>query len=352
MAGRCGRLLDVRLLLKKLSISAVTLVVAGAAAELVARAAEPGPFSLIDRNPYVESEVDGHHRHRAGFVGRWDSTWYEIDERGFRGPVREVTGAEGEFRVACVGDSCTFGKGVLEADTWPRQLEGLLRERAPASLVFNLGINGGNGEVYLAYLEQHIEDLRPDVVALGYNINDFPNALRSVDERVFKQRGARRLLPRWLRDTMGRLALYRFARAAYYDLNQARDIAVSEATARAVAAVPVDDAVWDRERGHLTGIRDLAAEYGAPVVVFLFPYESQVLIDDHDRGPIERLAAECSALDLPFFDLAEEFRAAAGEEGAPPSLFVKGDRYHPNAAGYSIVARRVLAEFDVIGVAP
>lgn len=341
-----------RPLLKKLSISAVTLAVAGVAAELVARVAEPGPFSFIDRNPYVDSEVDGHHRHRAGFVGRWDATWCEIDERGFRGPGREVTGAEGEFRVACVGDSCTFGKGVLEADTWPRQLEGLLRERAPASLVFNLGINGGNGEVYLAYLEQHIEDLRPDVVALGYNINDFPNALRSVDEKVFKQRGARRFLPQWLRDAMGRFALYRFARAAYYDVNQAKDIAAAEAMAGAVAAVPVDDAVWDRERGYLAGIRDLAAEYGAPVVVFLFPYESQVLIDDYDRGPIERLAAECSALDLPFFDLAGEFRAAAGEEDSPSSLFLRGDRYHPNAAGYSIVARRVLAEFDAIGVAP
>lgn len=341
-----------RLLLKKLSISAVTLVVAGFAAELVARAAEPGPFSFIDRSPYVDSEVDGHYRHRAGFVGRWDATWCEIDERGFRGPGREVTGAEGEFRVACVGDSCTFGKGVLEADTWPRQLEGLLRERAPASLVFNLGINGGHGRVYLAHLEQHIAALRPDVVALGYNINDFLNSLRSADEKVFKQHGARRLLPQWLRDGMGRFALYRFARAAYYDLNQGEDLAASEAAARAAAAVPVDDAVWQRERGDLTGIRDLAAKYGAPVVVFLFPYESQVLIDDYDRGPIERFAAECSSLGLAFFDLAEEFRAAASEEGAPPSLFLKGDRYHPNAAGYSIVARRVLAEFDAIGVAP
>ncbi len=342
----------VRLLLKKLTISVVTLALAGVAAELVARAAEPGPFSFVDRNPYVDSEVDGHYRHRAGFVGRWDATWCDIDERGFRGPDREVTGAEGEFRVACVGDSCTFGKGVLEADSWPRQLEGLLRERAPASLVFNLGINGAHGRVYLAHLEQHIADLQPDVVALGYNINDFPNSLRSVDEKVFKQRGPRRLLPKWLRDGMGRLALYRFARAAYYEMNQAKDIAASEATARAAAAVPVDDAVWDRERGYLTGIRELAAEYGAPVVVFLFPYESQVLIDDYDRGPIERLAAECRGLGLPFFDLAEEFRAAAREEGAPSSLFVKGDRYHPNAAGYSIVARRVLAEFDAIGIAP
>lgn len=341
-----------RLLLKKLSISLVTLVVAGVAAELVARAVEPGPFSFVDRSPYVDSEVDDHFRHRPGFEGRWDSTWCEIDERGLRGPAREVTDAEGEFRVACVGDSCTFGKGVLEPGTWPRQLEGLLRERAPGSKVFNLGINGAHGKVYLELLREQIADLKPEVVALGYNINDFPNSLRTADEEVFKDAGLRRLLPQGLRDAMGRLALYRFARAAYYDMNAAADLAASEASAKAAAAVPVEDEVWDRERGYLTAIRDLAAEHGATVLVFLFPYESQVLLDDYDRGPIERLGQECAGLGLTFFDLAEEFRTAAREPGAPASLFIKGDRYHPNAFGYSIVARRVLGQLEALGLAP
>ena len=286
-------------------------------------------------------------------MGRWDATWYEIDERGFRGPGREVTGAEGEFRVACVGDSCTFGKGVLEADTWPRKLEGLLRERAPASLVFNLGINGGNGEVYLAYLEQHIEDLRPDVVALEVQHQRFPERA-AFRRRAGLQAAGRAPAPAPVaarHDGAPRALPIRARGVLRPEPGQGhrglrghgpRGGSGSPSTMRSgIASVATS-----------TGIRDLAAEYGAPVVVFLFPYESQVLIDDYDRGPIERLAAECGALDLPFFDLAEEFRAAAGEQGAPPSLFVKGDRYHPNAAGYSIVARRVLAEFDAIGVAP
>lgn len=341
-----------RPLLKKLALSAASLVVAGIVAELVARAMEPGPFSLVDRSPYVDSPADGHYRHRPGFTGRWDSTWCEIDQRGLRGPEREVTGEEGELRVACVGDSCTFGKGVLEPETWPRQLEALLRGRTPGAKVFNLGINGAHGRVYLEVLREQMDALAPQVVALGYNINDFPNSLRTADEEVFQERGLRRLLPQGLRDAMGRLALYRFARAAYYDMKVQDDLAAAEASARAAAAVPVDDAVWERERGYLTAIRDLAAGRGATVVVFLFPYESQVLLDDYDRGPIERLAGECAALGLPFFDLAEEFRAAARAEGAPRSLFIKGDRYHPNGAGYAVVARRVLAELEALGALP
>ena len=315
MAGRCGRLLDVRLLLKKLSISAVTLVVAGAAAELVARAAEPGPFSLIDRNPYVESEVDGHHRHRAGFVGRWDSTWYEIDERGFRGPVREVTGAEGEFRVACVGDSCTFGKGSSRPTPGRGSWRGCCASARPRP---SCSTSGSTAETVRSTSRISSSTSRTSgptssrsgTTSTISRTRCVPSTRRSSSSAARAGSCPSGCATRW-----GASRSIDSRARAYYDLNRARDIAVSEATARAVAAVPVDDAVWDRERGHLTGIRDLAAEYGAPVVVFLFPYESQVLIDDHDRGPIERLAAECSALDLPFFDLAEEFRAAAGEQG-------------------------------------
>lgn len=341
-----------RPLLKKLGISLASLAVAAVVAELVARALEPGPFSFIDRSPYVDSAADKHYRHKPGFAGRWDSTWYEIDERGFRGPDREVTGADGEYRIACVGDSCTFGKGVAEEDSWPRQLEGLLRERAPGALSFNMGINGAHGRVYLEVLREQIEATRPQVVALGYNINDFPNSLRTADEKVFAERGLRRFLPQGLRDAMGRLALYRFARAAYYDMNLKKDLAASEASAAKAAAVPVDDAVWERERGYLTEIRDLADAHGAKVVVFLFPYESQVLLDDYDRGPIERLDQECEQLGLPFFDLAEEFRARARVDGMVKKLFIRGDRYHPNAEGYGIVAERLLAELDALGLAP
>ena len=145
-------------LAKRLGLSLGSLVVAVAATELVVRATEPGPYSLFDRNPYVDSEVDDHVRHRPDFVGRWDGTWYVTDRRGFRGPEREPTFAEDELRVACVGDSCTFGKGVLEEACWPRQLEARLREGGRNAGVFNLGINGGRGKVYRALLDEHADD--------------------------------------------------------------------------------------------------------------------------------------------------------------------------------------------------
>lgn len=324
---------------KKLSVSLVSVTAFAVVLELVARAAEPGPFSLYDRFPYTESATDGHWRHIPGFSGRWDSTWYEIDERGLRGEVPPPSDDPDELRVICVGDSCTFGKGVLEADCWPRQLEGLLGEDAR---VYNLGINGGYGQVYANLLEEHADDLRPDHVVVGYNLNDFPNAIREIDEKVFHQRGLRQLIPQSVRDRLGRLALYRYARAWYYDRQRDKDMKASESlAAEASAEDPALAEAWRGEREHLAAIQAAAERHGASTIVFLFPYESQVLLDDFDRRPIERIRGLCEDLGLPFVDLAEEFRSAARAPGAPASLFIKGDRYHPNPAGYAIVAERV-----------
>lgn len=335
---------------KKLTISAVSLGAVFVIGELVARASEPGPFSFFDRYPYVTPEGLDQERHIAGFTGRWDSTWYEIDERGFRGESRTPTHAEGELRIACVGDSCTFGKGVLEEDAWPRQLEARLKKTSDAALVFNMGINGADGHIYEAHLAEHVADLKPQAVVVGYNINDFPNTLRAVDEAVFQERGLRRIMPQGFRDALGRLALYRKARAVYYDLQKNRDMAASEATAKASAGEPIDDEVWLRERGYLERIRDMSAAEGASVVVFLFPYESQVILETYDRSPIERLAKLCESLDLPFVDLAEEFRTVSRSRENQESLFIPGDRYHPNRDGYAIVADRVMKELRGLGI--
>ncbi|QDV08268.1 GDSL-like Lipase/Acylhydrolase [Planctomycetes bacterium Poly30] len=351
-----------RRLAKKLSISAVALLLAAVGLELVLRAMEPGPFSLFDRYPYVESKPDLHVRHKPGFVGRWDATWYEIDERGFRGEAQPMTFGPDELRVVCLGDSCTFGKGVLDSDTWPRQLEARLDATLDGggdAVVFNLGLNGAHPRVYRQFLEEHVEELKPNLILIGYNINDFPNTIRAVDEKVFNERTLRTLIPQSVRDGFGRLAMYRKARAVYYDTQKARDWKASEKVASEAAsesddglAEGVSSEVWDLQRQYLSDIREMAKASEAEVFVFLFPYESQVFLDTYDRTPIVTLSKVCEDLGMSFFDLTDRFRSAARQETPPRQLFLSGDRYHPNAEGYGIVADVILEELiahDAVG---
>lgn len=331
-----------RTIIKKLSISAGTLVVLGIGAELVARLAEPGPFSLLDSHPYAEHPDRGH-THKPSFAGRWDGSWYGTDSRGFRGPEHPSERVAGELRVVCLGDSCTFGKGVRELDSWPRQLEARLREALPGRTVnvFNLGVNGYAGKEYRSIFEESGVALEPDLVVIGYNLNDFENVLRSADVATFQESGARQLIPGWVRDAMSRSALYRWARSHYYHRNRRRDWERAEAFARSAAADEQDPEVWERQRGHIEGIRTAAASVGAEVAVFLFPYESQVYLEEYDRTPIVQLGNLCETLGIPFVSFEAEFRAAAHAQDPPLELFLRGDRYHPRPQGYAIAAEAV-----------
>ena len=336
----------VRTFLRKGSISLAALAGAFLVAEALTRSLEPGPFSFLDRNPYVVHPDDPRIvRHQAGFEGRWDGTWYQINQLGLRGPPVGAGASEDGYRIVALGDSCTFGKGVAESDTWPRQLERLLGEALPASgsvVVANMGVNGYSGATYERIFREVGLGLEPDLVVVGFNLNDFPNAIRAVDEYVFGDRKARRLISQDLRDALGRTAIYRWLRQAYYHSQRENDWEQAEAFARGTKASNLNDDAWSEQVSYLESIRDQASAIGAETAVFLFPYESQVYLGSFDTAPIDRLRETCKDLGLPFVDLAEEFRRRARQSDPVHELFLKGDRYHPNREGYRIVAGEVV----------
>ncbi|MFO0947777.1 MAG: carbohydrate binding domain-containing protein [Planctomycetota bacterium] len=71
---------------------------------------------------------------------------YSMNAEGFRDRDRLPGKQEGIYRVACLGDSFTFGQGVHEPDTFVRRIENLLNADKPANVtmidVMNFGICG------------------------------------------------------------------------------------------------------------------------------------------------------------------------------------------------------------------
>lgn len=334
-----------RSFVRKLAFTCVGAAALLVAVEFAARAAEPGPLTLFDSSPY-DPHPTRRHVHKPDFRGAWDGSYYLTNSRGWRGPQFEPTFQPGELRVLALGDSCTFGKAVEEAQTWPRQLESLLRA-APAAprsvLVGNLGVNGYSGADYVgAFLEQGFA-LKPQIVLIGYNINDFPNVVKQTDLEIFQNRENLRAMVsyRW-RDKLGKLALFRWLRARYYDSNRLRDFARMEELARTTTAAPgTTPERMALEEARLRELVIAARAVGAQIVLFLFPYESQVYLDQYARGPVEAIEQLARALEVEHIDMLEPFRARARETTPPTRLFNVGDRYHPNALGYSVVAQEL-----------
>jgi lysophospholipase L1-like esterase len=330
---------------RKLGLSLLSLGGCLVVAELLARAGEPGPYSLWDRRPYVRDSLLPQ-VHKPGFRGRWDGTWYEINARGMRGPEYEPRFSADEFRMLAIGDSCTFGKGVLESDSWPRQLERrLAAELGPDArpMVANLGVNGYSGKHYAHLIDEQGPRLRPNVIVVGYNINDFPNVVSKVDTLVFRgKQSLRSKLPGDLRDALGRTALYRWLRAHYYAMNRERHLRQSELLTSEIKA-EVDGERLELERERIGLIAAGARACGAEVLVFLFPFEGQVYMDQYDRTAVDWLSTVCAEQGVAFVDMVESFRVEARKEVPMRVLFLHGDRYHPRPEGYSIVAEKVLA---------
>jgi hypothetical protein len=111
-------------------------------------------------------------------------------------------------RVVALGDSFAWGVGVELEDDYPQRLErGLNRLRREAWEVVNLALPGMNTRDHLALLEKEGFGYGPDVVLLGYVLNDAEDAGSAEARRAASFR-APRYPPPLLWDHS---VLYRFA---------------------------------------------------------------------------------------------------------------------------------------------
>ncbi|PYR42855.1 MAG: hypothetical protein DMF93_04645 [Acidobacteria bacterium] len=100
-------------------------------------------------------------------------TWtIALDSRGYR--TGEFTNRKpaGARRIACVGDSWTFGMNVDQERTYPSRLAADLRASGANVEVLNFGVLGYSSFQGRQLLERRVLDLDPDVVLIGFGMND------------------------------------------------------------------------------------------------------------------------------------------------------------------------------------
>lgn len=174
--------------------SAVAIAISMVAIEVWVRAAwdetrgEPGFF--------VSDAVLGQ-RLSANYDGWFAGVPAHTNSLGFR-DAREysLTKQPGTFRIVVLGDSVTFGHGALYETSYPYLLEQRLREWRPDVKweVWNLGVPGYNTAQELAYLEEIGDRYAPDLVVVGFFLNDFtgfepvrhPGALARAEHAVLR----------------------------------------------------------------------------------------------------------------------------------------------------------------------
>jgi lysophospholipase L1-like esterase len=238
---------------------------------------------------------------------------YRTNALGFRDDPFPLRKPADELRVLTLGDSFTFGLGVPVEDCWVQQLEGLMQaERRGPVQVINGGFAGGYlPPHYATWMEQHGMQLQPDLVLLGFCLNDMgpvPMAFLpppAPTDSVLT-------LPHLRRALMGP------------DQKPVVDFA---------AFLRKYPKTWLNSLRGLTRIQTVLAEDHVRFVVVLFP----MLIRLTDGYPFaelhEAVVSACAEADIECLDLLDEFVGL--DERA---LWAHPTDQHPNRTGHRLIS--------------
>lgn len=107
--------------------------------------------------------------------------FYSINNLGFRNNFNvEKIKAPDTKRIVAIGDSFTFGFGVLEEDTFVFQLGKYFQDKNEKVEVINAAEPAAGLATYKEILHDKVSPISPDVLLVGININDvtvFPTNL-------------------------------------------------------------------------------------------------------------------------------------------------------------------------------
>jgi lysophospholipase L1-like esterase len=154
-----------------------------------------------------------------------------LNADGFRDAEFPTKKVPGTIRIIALGDSWTFGNGADQELTYPKRLAALIRENLPGKQieVLNLGMLAYSSHEGLKLLQQKIGSLEPDMVLIGFAMND-ASISGWHDKDVFVSRPKRFKLKRFIFENC---EIYKLA-AYLAQVRKFESIAMSE-TLRAVA---------------------------------------------------------------------------------------------------------------------
>jgi hypothetical protein len=255
--------------------------------------------------------------------------------RGYRDQERTLAKPPGVHRVVSFGDSFAWGASVEFEDAYPQRLErGLRRRRREPWQVVNLALPGMNTVDEAAQLETEGMAYGPDLVLLGYVLNDSEDAT-AAEARRAEEWAEPKEKPRGALD-----------RSALFRMVSTRLWATAENRRRVSGyrSMYAEDAPgWIAARAALRRMGGLCREKGVPFVVAIFPLFGNPLDDRY-----------------PFAEIHAKVGQAAGEAGAKVIDLLpayRGLRWellvadgvndeHPNEIAHRIAANVILHALD------
>lgn len=280
-----------------------------------------------------------------GWVMRPGQASFTIDQPvstnslGFRSPDIPFDKPDVGLRILCLGDSQTFGNGVGQHDVYASQLQKILSSEPGSGTVevINAGVQAYDTLQEIRLLERHAPTLRPDIVTVGFYINDIIETRRKDRTEVvgvageMKRHGLKRLTPYRL------IYLVKRSRIVILVRERLRSAATSNAYSEILnGRTPARfEESWTRIEENLVAARDLAEAHRFRLIVFPIPTVMEFQKDYPDEDYRSRFLALARRLGIEHFD--------------PTPTIIKGggsleDNFIPWDGHINATTHRLLAE--------
>jgi lysophospholipase L1-like esterase len=235
-------------------------------------------------------------------------------------------------RILLLGDSVTFGHGQPIEVTVGRQIEAIFSDRDRRVQVINAGIAGWSTRQQLLFYREHGVRLCPDLVLVGFVLNDVKELHQGLLELGADRGLAATAAMSWLSQRTATFAALKQIYAWLLD-PVSREIAVVEDLVRRADAPEVRHAM-DLVAADLRELSGLAGARGDAFGLVLFPFRFQFLGDNLD-APQAYLRAFAAGNGIPVLDTLPILRRYPPDD-------VLMDHDHFTARGHRIVAEAVV----------
>ena len=267
---------------------------------------------------------------------------------GLRDEEFSVEKEQGAFRILALGDSVTFGWGVEAEETYVEQIEDMLNARFSSRQfeVINAGVPGRDTPNELEYLQQVGLSYDPDLVTVGWVVNDVQGA-RAVTllnaPIPFKRLLEKSALYVFLRNTIRRGLAYGITNIRYD-----QKAADKEQVTMLESDTPATQAAWVENLGYLEEMARITRQKGIPLVLVIFPNSFQ-LEPEYSDARIQAILKEFAETNsVSVVDLLPAFKRES-QSGTVP-LFLPDS--HPNPKGHRVAAEEIYTTLITMGLVP